>query len=131
MIKFTIYGDPRTKKNHMQIIGSGKKCPVCGKPQKQWISQGKAYHDYKMIFLNQAPVLKSPLSEPLNVQCKFFLKTNRRVDLLNLLATTDDLLVESGIILDDNKNIVVSHDGSRVYVDKENPRCEITIEKAN
>ena len=49
---------------------------------------------------------------------------------MNLLAAVDDLLVEAGIIADDNSKIVVSHDGSRVLYDKENPRTEITITRA-
>ena len=53
--------------------------------------------------------------------------TRRRVDLLNLLEASLDILVDAGILEDDNSSIVVSHDGSRVLYDKENPRAEITI----
>ena len=54
--------------------------------------------------------------------------TRRRVDLVNLLEATDDVLVHYGVLEDDNSNIIVSHDGSRVFYDKENPRTEIYIE---
>ena len=30
-IKYTVFGDPRTKKNHQMIAGAGSKCPVCKK----------------------------------------------------------------------------------------------------
>ena len=53
--------------------------------------------------------------------------THRRVDQVNLLEATLDILVEYGVLADDNSNIVVSHDGSRVLYDKNNPRTEITI----
>jgi Holliday junction resolvase RusA-like endonuclease len=53
--------------------------------------------------------------------------TKRRVDLTNLLNSTLDLLVQYGIILDDNRNIVYSVDGSRVLYDKAFPRTEIEI----
>nr|DAL25937.1 MAG TPA_asm: Rad50 zinc hook motif [Caudoviricetes sp.] len=39
MIHYTIKGEPRTKKNHQQIAGAGRRCPCCGKPAKQWIRQ--------------------------------------------------------------------------------------------
>jgi Holliday junction resolvase RusA-like endonuclease len=53
--------------------------------------------------------------------------TRRKVDALNLQATIDDLLIEAGIIEDDNSTIIVAHDGSRVLYDKEKPRTEIYI----
>jgi hypothetical protein len=39
-------------------------------------------------------------------------------------------LVKHKIIQDDNYTIVKSHDGSRVYHDKSNPRVEIEIDYA-
>ena len=36
-------------------------------------------------------------------------------------------MVKSGLILDDNRDIIAAHDGSRVFHDKHNPRIEITI----
>ena len=57
-------------------------------------------------------------------------KKNSKVDLCNLLGATCDILVKFGVIADDNCKIVKSHDGSRVLLDKENPRVEIEIEEA-
>lgn len=130
VIRYTITGDPRTKKNSMMIAGSGKRCPRCHKPEKQWIRQGKAHDDYERAALWQLrPRPKRPVDYQVNVQCLFYMATRRRVDLLNLLATVDDLLVEAGILADDNCRIVVSHDGSRVLCDPRNPRAEIMIQK--
>ena len=53
--------------------------------------------------------------------------TRRKVDLVNLLEALDDILVHYGVLEDDNCGIIVSHDGSRVHYDKENPRTEVTI----
>lgn len=53
--------------------------------------------------------------------------TKRRVDLTNLLEAIDDILVLNGVLSDDNSQIIVSHDGSRVYYDKQNPRTEVEI----
>ena len=57
------------------------------------------------------------------------METRRRVDLTNLLEALDDMLVKANVIKDDCRDIVVSHDGSRVYWDKDNPRIEVEILK--
>lgn len=54
---------------------------------------------------------------------------SRRVDLTNLLEAIDDVLVHTRVLEDDNSNIIVSHDGSRVLYDKENPRTEVYISR--
>lgn len=64
---------------------------------------------------------------PVEVKCIYYRATKHRVDLTNLLAATHDLLVEAGVLADDNCKIVVSVDGSRVMHDKDNPRVEIEI----
>lgn len=47
----------------------------------------------------------------------------------NLLEAVDDILVKAGILEDDNYKVLASHDGSRVFVDRKNPRTEIYIER--
>jgi Holliday junction resolvase RusA-like endonuclease len=127
-IKYIIKGDPRTKKNHQMIAGAGKRCPECKKHEKQWIRQSD-YHDEfaEAAKWQLRPIPPRPIECMVNVKCLFYMKTRRRVDQLNLLATIDDLLVEMKILADDNSRIVVGHDGSRVFYDKDNPRTEITI----
>lgn len=127
-LRYTIPGDPRTKKNHMMIAGSGGRCPVCGKPAKQWIKQGKAHDEFAQRaawYLKPRP--EQTINRPVNVKCLFYMATRRRVDGLNLLAAIDDLLVSCGILADDNSEIVRGHDGSLVLHDKDHPRVEITI----
>lgn len=127
-IKYTINGDPRTKKNHAMIAGSGKRCPVCRKFEKIWIRQGHAHDEYAEAAKWQLrPIPPRPIECMVNVKCLFYMKTRRKVDQLNLLATIDDLLVDMKILADDSCWIVAAHDGSRVLYDKDNPRTEITI----
>ena len=127
-IKYVISGDPRTKKNHQMIAGSGRRCPVCKKPEKQWIRQGKAHDSFAEAAAWQLrPRPRKPIECPVNVKCLFYMKTRRVVDSLNLQAAIDDLLVNCEILKDDNSRIVVAHDGSRVLYDPDNPRVEITI----
>ena len=124
-IQLTIEGNPRTKKNSMQFIRlkSGKTALV----------QSKLYAAYKQTFVLQAKnAYKSdPIGEAINIKCLYYRGDRRRVDLVNLQNATLDLLIEAGILKDDNSNIVVSMDGSRVYFDKENPRVEIYITSFN
>lgn len=127
-LRYTIQFEGRTKKNSMTIVGTGRRCPTCGKPQRQFIKQGAA-HD---AFANKAvwylrPRPTQPIDYPINVKCLFYMGTHRVVDALNLQASIDDLLTAAGIIKDDNSKIVAAHDGSRVLYDKEHPRVEITI----
>ena len=128
MICYTIKGDPRTKKNHQTIAGSGRRCPCCGKPAKQWIRQSKAYENYAMLAAWQLkPLPDKPIDYPVNVRYLFYMQTGRMVDELNLCAAMDDILVDCGILRDDNSRIVAGHDGTRVLYDKKNPRTEIYI----
>lgn len=118
----TIPLNPRTKKNNQQILINGK----TGKP---FIAQNARYKLYEQDagwFLKKLP---EPISEPVNVKCVFYRDSERKVDLNNLLEAITDILVRYKVILDDNYRIVAGHDGSRVLVDKENPRTEIIITK--
>lgn len=131
MITYTIPLPPRTKKNHQTIAGKGKICPMCGKYETEFIKQGKVYDDYAkkaMWYLRPRP--KVPISKPVTVKFLFYLDADRLVDDLNLAAAADDLLVGAGILADDNRRIIVSHDGTRSYIDREHPRTEIYIEEA-
>lgn len=71
-----------------------------------------------------------PIDYPVILVCTFFMQTLRIVDLSALYEGIQDTLVKMEILKDDNFNIVIGHDGSRVYLDRDNPRTEITIKKA-
>lgn len=79
------------------------------------------------MYLKPAP--KNPLDGRYNVKCLYYMPTRRKVDKTNLESAIMDILVDAGILKDDNSNIVAATDGSRVMVDKENPRTEIFIEE--
>lgn len=128
MLKYEIPLEPRTKKNHQMIAGSGSRCPFCGKFQKQFIRQGKAHDEYIIkAYSYLAPKPDAPISTPVNVKYLFYMGTKRKVDALNLAAAADDLLVMANILEDDNSKIIKAHDGTRVLYDKSNPRTEIYI----
>lgn len=121
MIEFTIPLAPISKKNSQRILKNKK-------TGKRFISPSEQYKQYErdaMYFIPRGHCIDYPV----NVKCLFYMPTRRKVDLTNLLEAIDDIIVKAGLLADDNYTIIESHDGSRVYYDKENPRTEITITK--
>ena len=123
MIKFTLPIRPVTKKNSGQIITVGGIPRLI--PSKQYLQFEKDCQPYFKLVLNQI----GQIDYPINLQAIFYVETKWRIDLPNLLNAVDDAMVKSELILDDNRDIIASHDGSRVYHDKFNPRIEIEITK--
>ena len=120
-MKMTIYGNPATKKNSMQIYKNSR----TGRP---FLTQSKRYKDYARDCAKQITgKYKQDIDYPINLKCVYYRKTKHRVDLTNLLAATCDILTDCGVIADDNYKIVRSHDGSRIDFDRDNPRVEIEI----
>ena len=121
MISFTLPVKPVTKKNSGQIVMRGR-FPIL-LPSKQYMQFEK---DTKPYFL-KVKIQVGEIHYPVNVKCHFFMESHRRVDLCNLLNAVDDAMVASGLVIDDNRDIIAAHDGSRVYCDKDRPRIEIEI----
>lgn len=118
----TITGCPRTKKNSPQIRrGSGG---------RRYVAPSDAYTAYQDTAGWQLRRPDEPLAGRYNVQVLYYMDTMRRVDLTNLLEATCDILTHYGVLEDDNSRIVASHDGSRVLLDRDNPRAEIEIKEA-
>jgi len=86
----------------------------------------KKYTEYESDCLKQLPYVDT-IDYPCNVKCNYYMQTKRKVDLVNLLEATLDILVKAKVIEDDNCSIVASHDGCSVNYDKDNPRVEIEI----
>lgn len=118
-IKITLYGAPRTKKNHQQIF---KNCSG-----RRFVAPSKAYMEYEGTCLAQIKRPQHAISEAVNVTLLYYMPTRRRVDKTNLEESLLDILVRAGVLADDNRDIVAATDGSRVLYDKKNPRVEITI----
>ena len=120
-MKIVIKGEPRTKKNSQQILIN----KATGRPFIMPSKEYRAYEQYCSVYM---PRLKKPIDYPVNVECKFYRSTRRKVDLCNLIECAADILVKYGVLADDNRNVMYSVDGSRVFYDKTDPRAEITIE---
>ena len=131
MIEITIPGNPTTKKNSRENRKARNK--RTGKIY-HYQAASKAFTKYQesaAAALVIPPSLrdKFPIDYPVNVKSIYYRKNMVRCDLSNLHEATDDILVHYGILKDDNFKIVAGHDGSRVRIDRENPRVEITITK--
>ena len=123
MIKFTIPLAPISKKNSQRIFRpNGMNRPIIV-PSEQY----KRYEREAAHFMPRGV----HVAEPVNVKCLFYMPTRRKVDLTNLLEAIDDIMVKTGLLADDNSEIVQSHDGSRVLYDKARPRTEVIITKNN
>lgn len=120
-IKLTVRGNPAPKKNSQKIMRGAS-----GKP---FVAQGDRYRHYAEAAVWQLKTKRppEPITTPVNVRCVYYRQTRVRCDLVNLLEATCDILVEAGILADDNFHIVAGHDGSCVLIDKDDPRVEITI----
>jgi len=123
-VQITIHGIPRTKKNSQISVPYGAKR----------IIQNKRYVDYETMCIHsilcQYPQYRgAQISEPVNVKIHIYKKDRIKSDQSGYIQAIDDILVRAGILADDNFNIVKSHDGTRVYIDKDDPRVEITITK--
>ena len=117
----TLYGDPRTKKNSARILQE--------RGGRRFVAPSAAFEDYQTSCLWQICAPPEPISARVNVRCVYYMKTARRVDLANLIEATTDILVKARVLEDDNSKIVAAHDGSRVEIDRRNPRVEIKIEE--
>ena len=114
--------NPKSKKNSQRIL-------VNHRTMRPFIMQSEEYEQYEKDCGWYIKKLPEPINEPVNIKYTFYRKNNIRCDISNLIAACDDILVKYGILEDDNFKIIRGHDGSRVYVDKDNPRTEITITK--
>lgn len=117
-LRFTIPLDPKTKKNNQQIV------KVNG---RYMVIQNKRYREYEREAGAYLPRLERPIDEPVVVKAVFYRGSKRRVDKANLEEALDDILVHHGVLADDNRDIIASTDGTRVFYDKDNPRTEVTI----
>ncbi len=119
--QYEFKGAPIVKKNTQRSMWRyGRPFIYYSKQYKEW-AEAAGYE----IMAQGRPA--EPIAEPVILRCLFYMPTRRRVDLSALYEGIQDVLVQSGVLADDNFNIVAGHDGSRVLIDKDNPRTEVAI----
>lgn len=112
-----IAGDVPSKKNSKQIIY------VRGRPL---IISSKNYQNWHKTAQNQLYGVK-PLPGLSSINLTFFSSTRRKFDLTNKAESVMDLLVDCGIIPDDNWSVVPKVVLEYGGVDKDNPRVEVSV----
>ena len=120
IIKFTIKENPVTKKNSQQIFFNKK-------THRSFITQSERYKNYEAIACNYIPRVDTPIDYAVRVKATYYRRTRHLVDLNNLNQALHDIMKKYGLLKDDNYTIVASVDGTRCYIDHDNPRTEVEI----
>lgn len=126
VLKFVLPIKPRTKKNHQNFVRPGQGSRVIAVSSKQ-------YKQFEKDCLALVPGwARLKIDYPVNIKAVYYVDARRKVDRTNLESALMDMLVKAGVLADDsaiNPEIAVTSDGSKVLIDRENPRIEIEITK--
>lgn len=118
---YTIKGRVPSKKNSRNVfVRGGKQFNIPSTKYKEWHRQASAQ------LLAQK---KIKFQEAYEVQLMWYMPDNRRKDLSNCSESILDLLVDHDIVSDDSWQIIPRLYITCAGVDKENPRCEIWLNK--
>lgn len=112
----TLKGDVPSKKNSRVIFWrNGRPFSVPSANHKEW-------HDDNLWLLK-----RKKAETPCRMHMVFYPSTKRKSDLTNKAESVADLLVDGGVIPDDNWFVVSHIVLSLGEVDKKNPRVEVTL----
>lgn len=117
MVTITLKGIPPSKKNSRQIFCRGGR-PV-NIPSKDYL----AWHEEQMWLIKKVKPVKGEVA----IDMQLYAPNLRTGDLENKFSSVQDLLVDAGIIDDDNWDVVKQVMLNYAGVDKQSPRVEITI----
>ena len=67
------------------------------------------------------------LKGKLQIKYSFWMPDNRKTDLSNKIESINDLFVRYWVIEDDNRKIIRNIEAESMWIDRNNPRCEIQI----
>lgn len=117
-MQIIITGDCPSKKNTKAVsFRNGRFGLFPGKTHNRWHGQA----------LKQLTGIQPVKEPPVIIKLVFFPQTRRKSDLTNRAESVMDLLVDGGILEDDNWFFCSSIDLRFGAVDKQNPRVEIEI----
>ena len=124
---YKIPGRAISKKNSLQMA----KNPKTG---KMFPTESQAYKKYQKLAKPYLKPMSDPIDYPVNLKVTYWIKKNKdgsipktKLDLINLLNATCDILTYYEIIKDDDCKIVAGLDGSRVIYTSDEEYTEIEI----
>lgn len=124
MIKFTIYGEPPSKKNSQEYVRFQRRDGTRGSA----LIQNERYREFDTNAGWLIPVsARQYIDYPVNIKAIYYRSNLIKVDRPNLENALLDILVHWGVLADDNRDIAAASDGSRVLYDRDNPRIEVEI----
>lgn len=128
-IDFTIYGKPVVKKNTQKVsVYHGKPVKYSTAVYLHWENFAYSQLDDIVKRFEELTGLKwRTIDFTFNMQARFFVPTFGIVDLSALYEGIQDCMKKADMIIDDDAWHLVSHDGSGVSKDKDDPRIEISI----
>lgn len=128
-LKFVVGGAPRVKKNTQRSVGFGKSSRrINSAAYTKWEAMAAPQLDDIMRQFRRMTGRPWPVVDfTHNFSARFYMDTSGAVDLSALYEGIQDLLVKKGMLLDDNSQLLLSHDGSGVSVDRGRPRIVIEI----
>ncbi len=123
-MRFVILGPPRTKKNHQQIR-------INRRTGARFIAQADTARSWEEMAVLQlaAQFRKQSASGAAHASAKnlkaLFYRERDTGDLGNFLSAACDALERAGIVVNDR--LIRGFDGSRLLLDRENPRVELEL----
>ena len=120
LIFLVLDGNTPAKKTSQRAFKRGKFTKIL--PSKRH----EAWHDQNMAAL-VLPDVPLPLPGRVRLSVHFVRQSHRRWDYTNALDAVQDFLVDAGILIDDNAEVLCLGDITHEY-DKLNPRAEVTLE---
>lgn len=113
----TIEGAPRTKKNHGRVVWARKQRRAVHVPSA-------AYEAWALAGVAQLARVETLPDRPYNCRALFF-RDAERGDAVGYYQGLADLLQAAGVVSDDR--YIAAWDGSRLLIDRQRPRVELTI----
>lgn len=123
-MNLTIRGRPATAKNGMSVVRlkNGRTVSIKKPSLAQWEKDAERQITGKY---------RKGIDYPVNVKILVWPYRNGRCDLVGYIQAVLDVLVRTGVLLDDSgwgPRIAVGYDGSRIMgISKSNPRIEVEI----
>lgn len=119
-MNFTIIGTPFTKKNSQRIIRNKR----TGRPLVIQSKQSRVWENTAILQLQSAWRGRPPLTGPVSMAARVY-RARAVGDIGNFLAAICDAIERAGVVVNDKQ--IVNFDGSRLDVDRVNPRVEVVL----